>query len=85
MPVFNAAPYLREAIASVLAQTMRDLELIAVDDGSTDDSLSIVRELAARDSRLLVEALPRNAGTATARNTAVALARGRYLALFRCR
>jgi len=80
MPIYNAAAYLREAIASVLAQTMRELELIAIDDGSTDDSVSIARELAASDPRLRVEAMPGHAGTAQARNAAIALARGRYLA-----
>jgi len=80
MPVYNAAGYLREAMRSVLAQTIRELELIAVDDGSTDDSLSIAREIAAGDPRVRIEAMPRNSGTALARNAAVALGRGRYLA-----
>ena len=80
MPIYNAAAYMRAAVGSILQQTMRDLELIAVDDGSSDDSLSIALELAASDPRMHVESLPRNEGTASARNAAIARARGRYLA-----
>ena len=56
MPTYNAARHLRDAIDSVLAQTFRDFILIAVDDGSTDGTLDILRLYAARDSRVVVHA-----------------------------
>jgi glycosyltransferase involved in cell wall biosynthesis len=52
MPVYNAAPYLGEAIRSILAQTLSDFEFIIADDGSTDRSPEILRALAAQDTRL---------------------------------
>ncbi len=74
IPVFNGERYLAETIESVFAQTRDDLELILVDDGSTDGS----REIAARyDARLLLQ---ERGGPGAARNLGVAHARGRYLA-----
>jgi len=52
MPVFNAEMFIREAVESVLAQSYRDLELIVVDDGSTDRGLHIVENCSARDERV---------------------------------
>ncbi|HSA83050.1 MAG TPA: glycosyltransferase [Geminicoccaceae bacterium] len=78
MPVYNGRWFLREAIGSVLAQTHRDLELVAVDDGSTDDSPAILRELAAADSRLRV-IRQENGGGARARNRALAEARAEWI------
>ena len=52
MPVRNARPFLAEALASVLGQELRELELIAVDDGSTDGSSDDLREVARADSRV---------------------------------
>lgn len=54
MPVFNAAPFLEECLDSILLQSFTDWELIAVDDHSTDDSLSILKQYAAKDSRIQV-------------------------------
>ena len=54
IPVYNAAPFLREALDSLLAQTCGDFEAIAVNDGSTDNSLEILQEYAARDSRIRI-------------------------------
>ena len=52
MPAYNTSPYLRKCLDSVLAQTLDDFELIVVDDGSTDSTVRIVQEYAARDSRI---------------------------------
>lgn len=79
MPVRDAASTLDAAVASVQAQTERDWELIAVDDGSTDDSPARLRALAAADARIRVASAPRR-GLVPALQTAVALARGPFMA-----
>jgi glycosyltransferase involved in cell wall biosynthesis len=76
MPVFNAAPYLREAIDSVLTQDYPALEMIVVDDGSTDGSTEILRSYG---DRIRVLAQERR-GPAAARNIGVRQARGDYIA-----
>ena len=52
MPSLNVAPYVRECIESVLGQTLREIEIICVDAGSTDGTLEILREYAEKDSRI---------------------------------
>lgn len=79
MPVFNASRYLRAAVESVLAQTFRDFELIAIDDGSTDDSRAILEQFAAADARACVLSRP-NTGIVGALNDGVAAARGEFIA-----
>jgi len=79
MPVFNASRYLRSAMATVLAQTLRDFEVIAVDDGSTDDSKAILDALAATDPRIRVISRP-NTGIVGALNDGLAAARGEFIA-----
>jgi succinoglycan biosynthesis protein ExoO len=79
---YNGAAHLPAAIASVLGQTLAELELIVVDDCSTDDSAAIVRAAAERDPRVRLIVQPRNAGPGAARNAALAAARGRYVAVF---
>jgi glycosyltransferase involved in cell wall biosynthesis len=74
--VYNAAPYLAEAIESVLAQTYRPLELIVVDDGSTDGSGEIARSY----GEVVRYEYQTNAGNGAARNRAVQLASGGLLA-----
>lgn len=79
---YNGAKYLRAAIASVLAQTLPDFELIIADDASTDDSLAVIAAAAGDDPRVRVLPAIRNSGPAGARNRALSLARGRWLAVF---
>ncbi len=79
-PVHNGAAFIRETIASVQAQTWGDWELLVVDDASEDDSAEVVEALAAEDERIRLFRLERNGGAAVARNTAIAAARGRYIA-----
>jgi glycosyltransferase involved in cell wall biosynthesis len=79
LPVYNGEPYLREAVESVLAQTFSDFELLALDDGSADRSLAILREYEAKDERVRVISRE-NRGLVPTLNELIAQARGRYLA-----
>lgn len=78
IPVYNTEPYLRQCLDSVCGQTYGNLEIICVDDGSTDGSGAIVDEYAARDSRV-VAVHQQNQGQARARNVGIAMARGEYV------
>ena len=78
LPTYNRARVLPRAIASVLAQTFRDLELIVVDDGSTDDTAAVVAAIP--DSRLRYLPGTVNLGDSGARNRGAAQARGKWLA-----
>jgi glycosyltransferase involved in cell wall biosynthesis len=79
MPVYNAGKYLRSAVQSVLAQTFTDFELIAVDDGSKDESLAILREFEAKDPRVKVISRA-NTGIVGALNDGLAAAKGELIA-----
>jgi Glycosyl transferase family 2 len=79
MPVYNAEPYVTEAITGVLNQSYRDFELIVVDDGSSDDTRDAIA--AFRDDRLVVVEHHENCGVAAALNTGLQLARGEYIAV----
>jgi len=79
VPIYNTEAYLRECLESVASQTIDDLEVIMVDDGSTDGSAGIAAEFAARDSRFHLVTQP-NGGLGSARNTGAAHATGDYLA-----
>lgn len=78
IPVYNTERYLRQCLDSVLAQSMRDMEVICVDDGSTDGSSRILAEYAGRDSRVRV-IRQENAGLVAARKTGVQEAAGEYI------
>jgi glycosyltransferase involved in cell wall biosynthesis len=79
MPVYNAKAYVRQAVESILTQTFGDFEFIIIDDGSTDESPAILRELAKKDLRIhLTSRL--NTGYAKALNEALQQARGQYIA-----
>jgi len=78
LPVFNGAEYLQQAIDSILSQSFQDLELIAVDDASTDASLEILSQI--DDSRLLLHSNPMNLGLPGTLNVGIQLASGEYLA-----
>ena len=78
IPVYNVEPYLKQCMDSVVGQTLKDIEIICVDDGSTDNSLDILREYAAEDSRIqIIE--QKNAGAGAARNNGMRYATGKYL------
>ena len=78
IPVYNVAPYLRECLDSVVAQTFADWEAICVDDGSTDGSGAILDGYAARDGRFRVIHQV-NAGVSAARNAALDVAQGEWI------
>lgn len=78
MPVFNGEDYLAESIGCILSQSLDDLELICVDDGSVDDSLNILRDFEAKDKRVHVYH-QENKGGGAARNLALEYACGEYL------
>jgi glycosyltransferase involved in cell wall biosynthesis len=80
LPTFNRAHSLPRAIHSVLGQSYRNLELIVVDDRSTDDTERIVLEIAAADSRVRFVRRERNGGAAAARNSGIQQARGELIA-----
>lgn len=84
IPVFNGEPYLRECLDSVCRQTFTDLEVLCIDDGSTDGSVQILEEYAARDPRVRVFRFPANRGAAAARNYGIGLASGDYLGFVDC-
>lgn len=79
---YNGAAHLAAAVRSVLDQSLADLELIIVDDGSTDDSLEVIARTADGDPRVQILRQDRNGGPAAARNRALAVARGRWIAVF---
>lgn len=81
IPVYNTAPYLYEAINSVLNQTLNDIEIICVDDGSTDNSLEILKEFAEKDDRIFV-IHQENQGLSMTRNNAMKYTHGKYIYFF---
>ncbi len=79
VPIYNAEDYLRPALDSILDQSLREIEVICVDDGSTDESLHIVKEYQKQDNRIRI-ATQNNAGPGMARNNGLRRARGEYVA-----
>jgi succinoglycan biosynthesis protein ExoO len=77
----NGALHLAEALHSVLTQTLADLEVIVVDDASTDGSVALIRRAAAQDARVRWVARTQQGGPSAARNDALALARGAWIAV----
>jgi len=76
---FNARRWIGLSVASAQSQTLREIEIIVVDDGSTDDTSEVVVDMAKNDSRIRL-IRQANAGVGAARNTAIRFARGRYIA-----
>ena len=78
IPVYNVEKYLEECIDSVQKQTLKDIEIICVNDGSRDSSLDILKRLAEDDERIIIID-QKNAGAGAARNTGIKAAKGKYL------
>ncbi len=79
VPIFNAQDFLHRAVESCLAQSLKDIEIILVDDKSADLSLQMAREFSKVDSRVRVLANPRNLGTFLARANGAKIARGKFV------
>lgn len=80
IPVYNSAPYLRQCLDSVVGQSYQNLDILCIDDGSTDGSLSILKEYARRDRRIRVFSKQHEGkGAAPARNLGMEMAVGRYI------
>ena len=77
--VYNAERYLSACLDSLVGQTLRDIQIICIDDASTDNSWNILQRYAERDCRIELIRLDTNAGQAHARNEGLRRARGRYI------
>ncbi len=80
LAAYNVEEYIAESLDCIINQTLKDIEIICIDDGSTDNTLIILNEYASRDSRINIVAKPKNEGLAIARNESLALAKGKYVA-----
>ena len=78
VPVYNVAPYLRQCLDSLVGQTYRNIEIICIDDGSTDGSGEMLNQYAESDARISVFHIE-NAGVSSARNKAILYASGKYV------
>ncbi|MBR0197516.1 MAG: glycosyltransferase [Kiritimatiellae bacterium] len=78
VPVFNTSKYLARCLDSILSQTQKDFELIAINDGSSDNSAEILSQYASRDSRIII-VTQRNKGLSAARNSGLKIARGEWI------
>ena len=78
IPVYNVEEYLRECLDSIINQTLKDLEIICINDGSTDNSLEILKEYASKDNRIKIID-KKNEGVAQARNKGIKSAKGGFV------
>jgi glycosyltransferase involved in cell wall biosynthesis len=81
IPTYNRSKYLPRAVKSVLGQTFSDLEVIIVDDCSTDQTPAVAKKIVSQDSRVRYHRLEKNQGAPKARNTGIGLAKGEYIGL----
>lgn len=79
IPVYNVASYLDQCLASCVKQTFRNIEIIVVNDGSTDSSLQIIESYAEKDDRIIIINKVQNAGLIYARKSGIEVARGEYI------
>ena len=80
IPVYNVENYLEDCLNSIVNQTLRDIEIICINDGSTDDSLRILEDYAKNDDRIIILS-QENQGHAVATNTGIQMSKGEYLYL----
>ena len=78
---YNAEKYLETCLDSLAAQTLKDIQIVCIDDASTDSTLQILQRYAAKDSRIQILQRSENAGQAVARNMGIDVADGDYIAM----
>lgn len=78
VPIYNTEDYLNECLTSIINQSLKDIEIICIDDGSTDNSLEILREFAKMDKRITIFS-QKNKGQGSARNLGLKHAKGEYI------
>lgn len=79
IPVYNTEVFIGKTVGSLLAQTLHDIEIVCVNDGSTDGSLGVLKSLAGNNSRVKIVDLERNQGVSVARNAGIDAASGEYV------
>lgn len=79
MATYNVAEYIEESLLSVVNQSMREIEIICIDDASTDGTAEIIKRYADQDARITLLVKPKNNGLSVSRNMAVGMAKGEYL------
>lgn len=80
MPIYNASSFLKESLGGLLGQTYRDMEIICVNDGSTDDSLEIIKSYAVQDERIIIIDKA-NSGYGNTMNEGIKVASGKYIGI----
>ncbi|WP_096203109.1 glycosyltransferase family 2 protein [Bacillus sp. FJAT-45350] len=80
MPAYNSEKYIEESIESVLLQTYSNIELIVLDDGSTDNTIKIIEKLSSKDQRINLYKNERNLGVSETRNKGISMAKGEWIA-----
>ncbi len=78
VPVYNTQKYLSECLDSLINQTFQDIEIICINDGSTDESLNVLNELSEKDNRIKIVS-QKNSGLSTSRNRGIELSNGEYI------
>ena len=79
VPIYNAENYLSQCLTSIIEQSLKDIEIILVNDGSTDNSVAIIHQFIQKDKRILFETQD-NSGPGIARNVGLKIAQGKYIA-----
>ena len=79
IPVYNAEKYLEKCLKSVITQTLKEIEIIIVNDGSKDKSLNIINDFFKKDKRIIIINKKNNEGVSKARNSALKIAKGEYI------
>ena len=79
IPVYNVENYLKQCLESVINQTLKDIEIICIDDASTDGSISVLNRYAVKDKRIQIVSNKKNRGLSAVRNDGVKISKGKYL------
>ena len=82
IPVYNTGKYLEESINSILQQTLKEMEIIIINDGSTDNSAEVLNHFEQQDKRIKILTHENNKGLSEARNTGINVVQGQYLYFF---